>query len=56
MVSPASIAPTLLETDDTRALPKSAVAALPLQGERVTSAEYPGLSRQQFYETLLVSS
>jgi hypothetical protein len=56
LVSPASIAPTLQETDETRALPKSAVAALPLQGERVTSAEYLIFSRRQFYETSLVSS
>jgi hypothetical protein len=56
VVSPASITPTLQETDETRALPKSAVAALPLQGERVTSAEYLIFSRRQFYETSLVSS
>jgi hypothetical protein len=56
LVSPASIAPTLQETDEARALPKSAVAALPLQCQPVRSTEYPGGSRWQFYETSLVSS
>jgi hypothetical protein len=56
LVSPASIAAALQETDETRALAEGALTALPLQGECVTSTEYPGVSRWQSYETSLVSS
>jgi hypothetical protein len=56
LVSPASTTPTLQETDETRALPEGELTALPLQCLPASSAEYPGFSRRQFYETSLVSS